>query len=170
MPKQVFSATKPVRASQSEVTEVVFPNDANQLGNMLGGRVMHLMDMACGIAAHRHSGANVVTASVDHMDFRCPIHIGDLIVLKASVNRVFKSSMEVGVKVFREENFTNRREHTSSAYLTFVAIDENGRPTPSPQVIPQTAEEKRRYREAGIRRQARVGQRGRKRFRPKQNR
>jgi len=167
MPKHEFPAAKPVRASQSEVTEVVFPNDANQLGNMLGGRVMHLMDMACGIAAHRHSGANVVTASVDHMDFRCPIHIGDLIVLKASVNRVFNSSMEVGVKVFREENFTNQRQHTSSAYLTFVAIDENGRPKPSPQVLPQTAEEKRRYREAGIRRQARVKQRGRKQSRPK---
>ena len=128
---------------------------------------MHLMDMACGIAAHRHSGANVVTASVDHMDFRCPIHIGDLMLLRASVNRVFNSSMEVGVKVFREENFTNRRQHTSSAYLTFVAIDENGRPKTSPQVIPQTAEEKRRYREAGIRRQTRVKQRGRKQSRLK---
>jgi acyl-CoA hydrolase len=101
------------------------------------------------------------------MDFRCPIHIGDLIVLKASVNRVFNSSMEVGVKVFREENFSNRRQHTSSAYLTFVAIDENGRPKPSPQVIPQSAEEKRRYREAGTRRKARVKQRGRKQSRPK---
>ena len=167
MSKQAIPTRKPVRASQSEVTEVVFPNDANQLGNMLGGRVMHLMDMACGIAAQRHSGENVVTASVDHMDFRCPIHIGDLIVLKASVNRVFNSSMEVGVKVFREEHFTNRRQHTSSAYLTFVAIDENGRPTPSPQVIAESAEEKRRYREAGIRRQARVKQKGRKKSPPK---
>ncbi len=94
------------------------------------------------------------------MDFRCPIHIGDLIVLKASVNRVFESSMEVGVKVFREENFTNRRQHTSSAYLTFVAIDEQGKPQRSPQVIPQTAEEKRRYREAEIRRKWRMQQRG----------
>ena len=122
MRKLAVAAARPVRASQSEVTEVVFPNDANPLGNMLGGMVMHLMDMAAGIAAHRHSRSHVVTAAVDHMDFRCPIHIGDLIVLKASVNRVFRSSMEVGVKVFREEHITNHREHTSSAYLTMVAI------------------------------------------------
>jgi acyl-CoA hydrolase len=161
MPKRVSARPKPVRESQSEVTEVVLPNDANPLGNMLGGRVMHLMDMAAGIAAHRHSGSHVVTASVDQMDFRCPIHIGDLIVLKASVNRVFRSSMEVGVKVFREENFTNRRRQTSSAYLTMVAIDDAGRPKTSPPVLPETAEEKRRYREAGIRRRWRIERRGR---------
>ena len=123
---------------------------------------MHLIDMAAGIAAHRHAGSHVVTAAVDHMDFRCPIHIGDLIVLKASVNRVFASSMEVGIKVFREETFTHRREHTSSAYLTMVAIDASGRPKRSPQVVPETEDEKRRYIEAGIRRKWRMEQRGRK--------
>jgi len=162
MPKHPLPPPKPVRASQAEVTEVVFPNDANPLGNILGGTVMHLVDMTAAIAAHRHSGSHVVTASVDHMDFLCPIRVGEIIVLKSSVNRVFHSSMEVGVKVFREENFTNRREHTSSAYLTFVAIDEAGNPKVSPQVIPETAEEKRRYREAGTRRRLRLEQRNRK--------
>jgi len=156
MPKPAVPPPKPVRASQSEVTEVVFPNDANPLGNILGGTVMHLVDMVAAIAAHRHSGSHVVTASVDHMDFLCPIRVGEIIVLKSSVNRVFHSSMEVGVKVFREENFTNRREHTSSAYLTFVAVDRDGKPKQSPQVVPQTPEEKRRYREAGIRRKQRL--------------
>ena len=153
---------KPVHASQSEVTEVVFPNDANPMGNMLGGAVMHLMDMTGAIAAHRHSGSNVVTASVDHMDFRCPIHIGDLIVLKASVNRVFSTSMEVGVKVYREEGQTMRREHTSSAYMTFVAVDEAGRPQSATPVIPQTAQDRRRFREAGARRRLRLQHRSRK--------
>ncbi|MGH9785437.1 MAG: acyl-CoA thioesterase, partial [Terriglobia bacterium] len=104
----------------------------------------------------------VVTASVDHMDFRCPIRIGEVAVLWASVNRVFRTSMEVGVKVFREENFTGLREHASSAYLTFVAVDEEGRPHPISPVIPKTAEEKRRYREAGRRRRWRMDQLGRK--------
>ena len=162
MPKEEAPIPKPVRDSQSEITQVVLPNDANPLGNILGGTVMHLVDMLAGIAAHRHSRAYVVTASVDHMDFRCPIRVGEIIILKASVNRVFRSSMEVGVKVFREENFTNRRQHTSSAYLTFVAIDERGRPTPAPPVIPETSDEKRRYREAGKRRQWRLQQLNRK--------
>ena len=89
------------------------------------------------MAPHRHSGSHVVTASVDHMDFLCPIHMGEIAILKASVNRVFRTSMEVGVKVFREENFTNRREHTNSAYLTFVAVDENGNPKPVPRRSPR---------------------------------
>lgn len=162
MPKKEALIPKPARESQSEITQVVLPNDTNPLGNILGGTVMHLVDMLAGIAAHRHSGSYIVTASVDHMDFRCPIRVGEIIVLKASVNRVFRSSMEVGVKVFREENFTNRRQHTSSAYLTFVAIDETGRPKPVRPVIPETPEEKRRYREAGKRRQGRLQQLPRK--------
>ena len=162
MPKQALLPPKRVRLSQAEVTEVVFPNDANPMGNILGGTVMHLVDMTAAIAAQRHSGSLVVTASVDHMDFLCPIRVGEIIVLKSSVNRVFHSSMEVGVKVFREGSFTNRREHTSSAYLTFVAIDGAGKPKSSPQVIPETIEEKRRYREAGTRRRLRLEQRNRK--------
>ena len=156
MPKEKLPPPQPVRASQSEIVQVVLPNDANPLGNILGGTVMHMVDMLAAIAAQRHCGSYVVTASVDHMDFRCPIRVGEIIVLKASVNRVFHSSMEVGVKVFREDNFTHQRKHTSSAYLTFVAIDENRKPKPIPQVIPGTTEEKRRYREAGKRHQWRI--------------
>ena len=158
MPKKTLPPRKTVRQSQSEITQVVLPNDANPLGTILGGKVMHLVDIVAAIAAHRHSSSFVVTAAVDHMDFRCPIRMGEVIVLKASVNRVFHCSMEVGVKVFREEQFTNRRRHTSSAYLTFVAIDENGKPKPSPQIFPETKTEKRRYREAGMRRSWRVKQ------------
>ena len=156
MPKAKLPPPQSVRESQSEMAQVVLPNDANPLGNILGGTVMHMVDMLAAIAAQRHCGSYVVTASVDHMDFRCPIRVGEIIILKASVNRVFHSSMEVGVKVYREDNFTHQRKHTSSAYLTFVAIDENRKPKPIPQVIPQTPEEKRRYREAGKRRRWRL--------------
>ena len=156
MPRKSPLAPKPVRDSQSEVTQVVLPNDANPLGNILGGTVMHLVDITGAIAAHRHSGSYVVTAAVDHMDFRSPIKVGEIIILKASVNRVFHSSMEVGVKVFREEVFTREWKHTSSAYVTYVAIDAEGLPHRAPQVIPETAEQKRRYREAGRRRRWRL--------------
>jgi acyl-CoA hydrolase len=162
MPAQKLPRPKPVRASQSEVTQVVLPNDANPMGNILGGTVMHLVDITGAIAAHRHSGSYVVTASVDHMDFHYPIRVGEIIILKASVNRVFHSSMEVGVKVFREKVFTRQRLHTSSAYVTYVAVDENGMPKAAPAVIPRTREEKRRYREAGRRRLLRMDQRKRK--------
>lgn len=166
MPKTRRAAGKPVRESQTETVQAVLPNDANPLGNVLGGTVMHWVDIVAAMAAHRHSGSYVVTASVDHMDFRCPIRVGEIAVLKASVNRVFRTSMEVGVKVFREENFTGRREHTSSAYLTFVAVDNQGRPQPIAPVVPQTPEEQRRFREAGRRRRWRMQQLGRKSFRP----
>lgn len=162
MPQRKLPKSKPVRASQSEITQVVLPNDANPLGNILGGTVMHLVDIAGAIAAHRHCSSYVVTAAVDHMDFRFPIRVGDIINLKASVNRVFHSSMEVGVKVFREEVFTGHRLHTSSAYLTYVALDEQRKPQRAPQVIPETAEQKRRFRDAGRRRRWRMRQRGRK--------
>lgn len=158
MPKKKIPPRKTVRQSQSEITQVVLPNDANPLGTILGGKVMHLVDIVAAIAAHRHSSSFVVTAAVDHMDFRCPIRVGEVIVLKSSVNRVFRCSMEVGVKVFREEQFTNRRRHTSSAYLTFVAIDENRKPKSAPKIFPETTTEKRRYREAGNRRRWRISQ------------
>lgn len=152
-------AGKPVRESQAEMTEVVLPNDANVLGNILGGKVMHLMDIAAAIAAHRHSRSHVVTAAVDHLDFRHPVKVGQLIVLKSSVNRVFHTSMEVGVKVFSEDILSGTRLHTSSAYLTFVALDEQGRLRPIAPVIPETEEEQRRYRQAEERRQYRLAQR-----------
>ncbi len=152
-------AAKAVSTSQSEMVEVVLPNDANPLGNILGGKVMHLIDIAAAIAAHRHSNSYVVTASVDHLDFRHPIRIGELIVLKSSVNRVFHTSMEVGVKVFAENVMTGERRHTSSAYVTFVAIDEEGRAMKVAPVIPETPDQKRRYREAAVRRNLRLASR-----------
>jgi acyl-CoA hydrolase len=150
---------KPVSASRSQMVEVVLPNDANQLGYILGGRVMHLMDIAAAIAAHRHSSGHVVTASVDYVDFRHSIKIGDLIILKSSVNRVFTTSMEVGVKVFSESTFTGEHKHTSSAYLTFVAIDAQHRPRTVPPLILETDEDRRRWAEAEGRRKIRLAQR-----------
>ncbi|MGH9414753.1 MAG: acyl-CoA thioesterase [Terriglobales bacterium] len=152
---------KPVRLSQAEMTELVLPNDANIVGNILGGKVMHLVDLCCAIAASRHAGSVCVTASIDQMDFRFPIHIGELVILKASVNRAFHTSMEVGVKVFAESMLTGRRRHTSSAYLTFVAVDEHGDRLPVPPVLPETEDEKRRYEKAADRRAYRLSQRPR---------
>jgi acyl-CoA hydrolase len=129
------------------------------LGNILGGRVMHLVDIAAAIAAHRHSQSHVVTASVDYVDFRNPIRVGELIILRANINRVFRTSMEVGVKVFSENILTGERKHTTTAYVTFVAIDEAGRPKPVPPLILKTAVERRRYREALIRRRIRLAYR-----------
>ncbi len=141
------------------MVEVVLPQDANVLGNILGGRVMHLVDIAAAIAAHRHSQSHVVTASVDYVDFRNPIRVGELIILRANINRVFRTSMEVGVKVFSENILTGERKHTTTAYVTFVAIDEAGRPKPVPPLILKTAVERRRYREALIRRRIRLAYR-----------
>jgi len=154
---------KLVRESQAEMVEVVLPNDANPLGNILGGKVMHLIDIAAAIAAHRHSRSYVVTASMDHVDFLHPVRIGELIVLKSSVNRVFHTSMEVGVKVFAENVLTGERRHTSSAFVTFVAIDDQGKPKPIPPVIPETEKDKRRYEQAEVRRRYRLEHRARPR-------
>jgi acyl-CoA hydrolase len=150
---------KPVSASRTELVEVVLPNDTNPLGNVLGGRVMHLIDIAGAIAAHRHANSLVVTASVDHIDFRHPIKVGNLIVLKSQVNRVFHTSMEVGVEVYSEDVLTGERVHTSSAYVTFVAIGSDGKPRPVPPLLVRTAAERRRYREAGLRRRLRLAHR-----------
>lgn len=147
---------KPVRESAVEMTEEVLPNDANNFGTILGGKVMHLIDIAAAIAARRHTRRLVVTAAVDSLSFLSPIKVGDIIILKSSVNRTFTSSMEVGVKVFSENTQTGERKHTSSAYLTFVALDEKGKPTRVPPVKPETPEEKRRYEEAAKRRQVRL--------------
>ncbi len=149
----------PVSATRIEMTEIVLPNDANVLGNILGGKVMHMIDIACAIAAHRHCRRPVVTASMDYLDFKHPIKVGELIIVKASVNRVFRTSMECGAKVFSENLNTGERKHTSTAYLTFVALDENRKPVEIPPVIPETEDEKRRWREAERRRQHRIQQR-----------
>jgi acyl-CoA hydrolase len=147
---------KAVRESISEYSELALPNDANGLGNVLGGKVMHLVDLAAALAALRHSRRPVVTASVDHMNFLHPVKIGQLILLRSSVNRVFRSSMEIGVKVWVEDLQTGAVRHTSSAYLTFVALDATGQTVPIPPVIPETEDEKRRYEEAAQRRDYRL--------------
>jgi acyl-CoA hydrolase len=152
-------AGKPPSVSRTEMIEVVLPNDANLLGNILGGRVMHLIDITGAIAAHRHANSHVVTASVDYIDFRNPIKVGDLVMLRSEVNRAFHTSIEVGVEVFSEDVLTGKRTHTSSAYVTYVAIDQNRKPHAVPPVIPHTPAEKRRYREAGIRRRIRLAHR-----------
>jgi acyl-CoA hydrolase len=152
---------KPVRDSISQYSELALPYDANPLGNLLGGRVMHLVDLAAALAATRHARKPVVTASVDSMHFLHPVHIAELLILRSSVNRVFHTSMEVGVKVETENLMTGKKLHTCSAFLTFVALGEDGRPTPVLPVIPETEEEKRRYREAGERREYRLALRTR---------
>jgi acyl-CoA hydrolase len=154
---------KRVQESQSEYSELALPNDANVLGHVLGGKVMHLVDLAGALAALRHARCPVVTASVDHMSFLHPVHIGELIMLRSSVNRVFHTSMEVGVKVWVENLRTGDRRHTSSAYLTFVAVNAEGTCLPIAPVIPETAEEKRRFEEALQRREYRLDLRRRPR-------
>ena len=153
---------RPVRDSQSEMSEIVLPNDANPLGALLGGRLMHWIDLAGAMAAHRHARNYVVTASIDHMDFWVPVHVGDLVILRSSVNRVFRTSMEVGVKVWVENYIADDCHHVGSAYLTFVAIDAAGRHVQVPAVIPETDDQRRRYDDAGRRREIRRAERERR--------
>ena len=160
-PQETQLEGKPVGESVSEYVELALPNDANALGHLLGGKVMHLVDLAGAMAAMRHARRPVVTASIDHMSFLHPVHIGQLLILRSSVNRVFRTSMEVGVKVMVEDLMTGEQRHTSSAYLTFVALTEKGNKVAIPPVIPETEEEKRRYIEAGHRREYRLALRGR---------
>ena len=149
-----------VHESRSEYTQVALPNDANILGNVLGGHIMHLIDLCGGLAAWRHARRPVVTASVDHISFLHPVRVGHVLLLKSSVNRVFNSSMEVGVKVWVEDRNTGEVHHTSSAFLTFVALDENGGSVSVRPVLPETDDEKRRFKAAGRRREGRLQARG----------
>ena len=153
---------KYVRESASEYSELALPNDANTLGTLLGGKIMHLVDLAGAIAAMKHSRRVVVTASVDNMQFIHPVRIGQWVRLKSSVNRAFRTSMEVGVKVWVEDLLTGEEKHVSSAYLTFVALDGDRKAVEVPELIPETAEEKRRYDEAGKRREYRLSVRSSK--------
>jgi acyl-CoA hydrolase len=146
---------RPVRDSQSEMAELVLPNDTNPLGALLGGRLMHWIDLAGAMAAHRHSRSYAVTASVDHIDFLVPVRVGDLVILRSSVNRVFQTSMEVGVKVFVENYLADTSQHVASAHLTFVAVDAAGNNIKVAPVIPETEEQRRRYDDAGRRREIR---------------
>lgn len=149
--------SKTVKESQVEKIELIQPNDTNILGNLLGGTLMHFIDIAAAIASSRHCNNVAVTASVDNLQFHHPIHLGDIVRLKASVNRAFNSSMEVGVRVEVENIFTGNIIHSNSAYLTFVSIDSStGKPVKVPQIIPETEEEKRRYEQALKRREQRL--------------
>jgi acyl-CoA hydrolase len=144
-----------VASTQSEMTEIILPNDTNTLGNLLGGRLMHFIDLTGAMAAYRHSRTHVVTAAMDHIDFIRPVRLGDLLTLKSSVNRAFTSSMEVGVKVWAENTRTGGVVHVASAYLVFVAVDEHGRLQNVPQLQPETPDEIRRHADALRRREHR---------------
>ena len=148
-------APRSVSESQSEMTEIILPNDTNTLGNLLGGRLMHFIDLVGAMAAYRHTRTHVVTAAMDHIDFIQPVHVGDLLILKSSVNRAFSKSVEVGVKVWAENTQAGLYRHVASAYLVFVAIDQSGSPVRVPQLLPETADEQRRYEGAQRRRQNR---------------
>jgi acyl-CoA hydrolase len=146
---------RPVSDSMSEMSQMVLPNDTNPTGTLLGGRLMHWIDIAGALAGHRHSRQFLVTASIDHMDFLVPAQMGQFVVLRSSVNRAFRTSMEVGVKVWVDNFRAGTRQHVGSAYLTFVAIDLDGHHIRVPQVIPETEVQKRRYEDAGRRRELR---------------
>ena len=138
------------------MTELVLPQHTNQLGNLLGGQLMHWIDICAALAASKHSGRVCVTASVDNIDFKEPIKLGDVVTLCSSVNRAFNTSVEVGVRVKAENFRTQKNIHTNSAYLTFVGVDENGKPVKTNEIIPETDEERRRFEEALERRQQRL--------------
>lgn len=146
---------RPVRVSQTIMTELMMPSMANNRGNVFGGVILSLVDKAGAVSAVRHAGGPCVTVSVDRIDFREPIHVGELVTARASVNFVGKTSMEVGVRVEAEDVPSGTRRHTNSCYLTFVAIDEQGRPRPVPSIVAETDEEQRRHEAAKTRRRLR---------------
>jgi len=148
--------SKPVSASTAEVIQVVQPEDVNPMGVAFGGKVMQWMDLAGAVAATRHSRRPVVTASIDHLSFLAPIHIGDFVIIKAAVNYAGTTSMEVGVTIESEDPMTGQRHHTTRGYLTFVALDGRGKPVKIPKVIPESEIEKQRYEEARRRRELKL--------------
>ena len=147
---------KSASESATEMVQVVLPNDANPLGFILGGTVMHLIDIAGAIACHRHTRTLLVTAAVDGLEFLHPIKVGDLIILKSRVTCVFTTSLEVRVEVYSEETLTGRRRQTSRAFLTFVAIDREGNKVKVPPLLVETEEERRECEAAALRRAERL--------------
>ncbi len=143
--------------SESEMTtaRLMMPTDANVLGNVFGGAIMRYMDEIAAIVAWRHAGKNVVTASIDRMNFYAPVYVGDLLILKAAVNYVGTTSMEIGVRLEAVDPSTRKGTHTGSCYLTYVALDEKGKPTPIPPLNPVTSIEKKRFNEGLARRRLR---------------
>jgi acyl-CoA hydrolase len=152
-------AQRRVRDSQVITTQLVLPNDTNGLGNLLGGTLMHWIDIVAAIAAQRHADRVCVTASVDELNFHHPIRLGDVVTLQASVNRAFRTSMEIGVMVTAESRSGHDSRRANNAYLTFVAIDESGKPVDVPAVIPESQDEVRRFDEALVRRERRLAHR-----------
>lgn len=144
-----------VSESAAEAVQVVLPNDTNPLGNVLGGRVMHWIDMIAAVVAYRHSKRPVVTASMEQLEFHSAIRLGQIAILKAAMNYVGRTSMEVGVEVYAEDPMSGKRHHTSSAILTYVALDDSGQPTPVPPLRAEKAEERQRYQEGEKRYQKR---------------
>jgi acyl-CoA hydrolase len=148
-----------VHETVHETSQLMMPQHANALGHVFGGVILSMMDTTAAVSAMRHARVTCVTASVDRVDFREPIHVGDLVIMKSSVNYVGKTSMEVGIRVETENLLDGVRRHTNSCYLTFVAVDRNGRPVHIPPIIPETPEEKRRFDAAQERRRRRLEER-----------
>lgn len=150
---------KKIKDSSVVMGQLMSPQDANLSGNVHGGVIMRLIDSTAGVVATRHTQTNVVTASVDRLDFHHPVYVGDLVTLTASLNLVGRTSMEVGVRVEAENLRTREIRHTASAYLTLVALDKDGRPTVAPPLVLETEGEMRRHHEAEMRREARLSER-----------
>ena len=147
---------KAVRESLGQMSLMMQPDDANPVGNIHGGVILKHIDTCGALTALRHARSNVVTASIDRVDFHSPCYVGNLLILKSSLNRTGRTSMEIGVRVEAENVITGERRHIASAYLTFVALDGKGKPTPVPAVLPETEDEQRRFREAAARRELRL--------------
>ncbi|NWG28020.1 MAG: acyl-CoA thioesterase [Ignavibacteriaceae bacterium] len=149
-------AARKVEDSQITMTELVLPHHTNQLGTLFGGQLMYWIDICASLSAEKHTGKVCVTASVDKIDFHHPVKLGDAVTLLSSVNRVFNTSLEVGVKVFAQSFKEGTTKHTNSAYLTFVCVDAEGKPIKAIEALPETNEQKRRFNEALIRRENRL--------------
>ena len=147
---------KTVRESRCVMNEIVLPNDTNNLGNMMGGRLLYLMDICAAISAQRHTNRVCVTAAVDSVEFESPIKQGEIVVIESQVNRAFRTSMEVELNVWAEDPFAQTRRKCNRAYYTFVGVDNDSRPTAIPSIEPETNEEKSRYEDAARRRELRL--------------
>jgi acyl-CoA hydrolase len=152
-------APRTVRETVHETSQLMMPQHANALGHVFGGVILSMMDTTAAVSAMRHARVTCVTASVDRVDFREPIHVGDLVIIQSSANYVGTTSMEVGIRVETENLLDGVRRHTNSCYLTFVAVDRNGRPVHIPPIIPETPEEQRRFEAAQERRRRRLEER-----------
>jgi uncharacterized protein (TIGR00369 family) len=147
--------SKKVSESSVVLAQIMLPADTNPAGNVHGGVIMKLIDNAAYVVASRHTGMNAVTASIDRLDFHCPVYLGNLVTLKSSMNRAGRTSMEIGVRVEAEDLKTGEVRHTASAYLTFVALNDAGKPSIVPELLAETNEDRRRFSEASARYEAR---------------